>query len=143
MNEWKPNIITFLCNWCSYGAADLAGISRFQYPPYFRIIRVPCSSRVDPRFVIAAFRNGADAVWISGCHPGDCHYIEANYYARRRFLLLRGILEFIGIEPERLFFSWISSAEATKFAETANMIAEKVKKIGPLRFFIKKEPEIP
>ena len=142
MNEWKPNIVTFLCNWCSYGAADLAGVSRLQYPPYFRIIRVPCSSRVDARFVLAAFRNGADAVWISGCHPGDCHYIEGNYYARRRFILLKRLLEFVGIEPERIFLSWISSAEGTKFAEVANMIADKVKELGPSNFFIKKRAEV-
>ncbi len=143
MKEWQPNIITFLCNWCSYGAADLAGVSRFQYPPYFRIIRVPCSGRVDVKFILAAFRNGADAVWISGCHPGDCHYIESNYYARRRLVLFKRFLEFIGIDPNRLFYSWISSAEGTKFAETANIIADKVKALGPSDFFIKKRAEVP
>jgi len=142
MDEWQPKITTFLCNWCSYGAADLAGVSRFQYPPYFRIIRVPCSARVSPKFILAALRHGSDGVWVSGCHPGDCHYLEGNYYARRKFAMLKGLLEHIGIEPGRLNFSWISSAEATKFAETAKIVADEIKALGPAKHFIKKRAEV-
>jgi F420-non-reducing hydrogenase iron-sulfur subunit len=137
MENWEPKIATFLCNWCSYGAADLAGVSRFQYPPNFRIIRLPCSARVSPKFVLAAFRQGADGVWISGCHPGDCHYLEGNYYARRKFALLKNLLEHIGLEAGRLHFSWISSAEATKFVDVANTVAKEVEAMGPARFLIK------
>ncbi len=142
MENWEPKIATFLCNWCSYGAADLAGVSRFQYPPNFRIIRLPCSARVSPKFVLAAFRQGADGVWISGCHPGDCHYLEGNYYARRKFALLKGLLEHIGLEAGRLHFSWISSAEATKFVEVAKTVANEVKAMGLARFFIKSRAEV-
>ncbi len=142
MRDWEPKIATFLCNWCSYGAADLAGVSRFQYPPNFRIIRLPCSARVSPKFVLAAFRQGADGVWISGCHPGDCHYLKGNYYARRKFALLKGLLEHMGLEPNRLHFSWISSAEATKFVEVANAVAEAVEALGPARFLIKTGAEV-
>ena len=116
--EWEPKIIAFLCNWCSYGGADLAGVSRLQYPPNIRIIRMPCSGRMSPKFILAAFRHGADGVWVSGCHPGDCHYIAGNYFARRKFALMNSMIEYIGIEPGRLHFSWVSSAEATKFQET-------------------------
>lgn len=138
MDSWEPKITTFLCNWCSYGAADLAGVSRFQYPPYFRIIRLPCSGRVSPAFILQAFRNGADGVWVSGCHPGDCHYLEGNYYARRRFNLLNNLLEHAGLETGRLHFSWISSAEGVKFADTARQVADAVKKLGPARGFLNK-----
>lgn len=141
MSSFEPKIITFLCNWCSYGAADLAGVSRFQYPPNMRVIRVPCSGRISPKMVLAALRKGADAVWISGCHPGDCHYIEGNYYARRKFTLLKEMLEFNGIEPGRLHFSWISSAEGVKFAEVANKVVEEVRQLGPATVFIKGNPE--
>lgn len=137
MENWEPKITTFLCNWCSYGAADLAGVSRFQYPPYFRIIRLPCSGRVSPKFILQAFRNGSDGVWVSGCHPGDCHYLEGNYYARRRFALFNSLMEHMGLEPGRLHFSWISSAEGVKFAEVAKEVAESVKKLGPANYFVK------
>lgn len=142
MAEWEPKIVAFLCNWCSYGAADLAGVSRMQYPPNFRIIRVPCSGRINPKFILAALRHGADGVWISGCHPGDCHYIEGNLYARRKFALLNGFLEHMGIEPGRVHFSWISSAEATKFADVARNVISAVKAAGPACHFIKKQAEV-
>ena len=142
MSEWQPKIIAFLCNWCSYGAADLAGVSRFQYPPNIRVIRVPCSGRISPKLILAAFRQGADGVWVSGCHPGDCHYLEGNYYARRKFALLKGLLEHIGIEPGRLHFSWISSAEATKFVEVAQAVWQEVKQLGPAKYLIKKRAEV-
>lgn len=128
---FEPKILAFLCNWCTYGAADLAGVTRLQYPPNFRVIRVPCSGRVNPKFILGAFRSGADGVWVSGCHPGDCHYIEGNYYARRKFAMLKNLLEFTGLEPGRLHFSWISSAESTKFATVARQVIEDVAALGP------------
>ena len=140
--EWEPKIITFLCNWCSYGGADLAGVSRLQYPPNIRIIRMPCTGRMSPKFILAAFRRGADGVWVSGCHPGDCHYIAGNYFARRKFALMNSMMEYIGIEPGRLHFSWVSSAEATKFQETVLKVTDAVKALGPARHFIKKEAEV-
>lgn len=141
MSEFEPKIITFLCNWCSYGAADLAGVSRFQYPPNMRVIRVPCSGRISPKMLLYAFLNGADGVWVSGCHPGDCHYIEGNYFARRKFTLFKEFIEYNGIEPGRLNFSWISSAEGVKFAQVANTVIEDVRNLGPAKNFIKKAPE--
>ena len=140
MTEFEPTIMTFLCTWCSYGAADLAGVSRLPYPPNMRVIRVPCSGRVSPKMILAALRRGADGVWVSGCHPGDCHYIEGNYFARRKFALLKELLEFYGIEPDRIHFSWISSAEGVKFAETAGQVIAAVKKLGPPQHFIKQLP---
>ena len=137
MKNFEPKIITFLCNWCSYGAADLAGVSRFQYPPNMRIIRVPCSGRITPKMILAAFRHGIDGIWVSGCHPGDCHYLTGNYYARRKFTLFKNMLEYTGLEPGRIHFSWISSAEGVKFAEVANNVIEEVKTLGPACRFVK------
>ena len=142
MSEWEPKIVTFLCNWCSYGGADLAGVSRLQYPPNIRVIRVPCTGRMSPKFILAAFRHGADGVWVSGCHPGDCHYIAGNYYARRKFALLNNMIEYIGIEPGRLHFSWVSSAEATKFQEVVNKVTESVKALGPAKHYIKTDAKV-
>lgn len=142
MEEWEPKIVALLCNWCSYGGADLAGVSRLQYPPHIRIIRVPCTGRINPKFILAALRHGADGVWVSGCHPGDCHYIKGNFYARRKFALLKNLLEHTGMESGRVQFSWISSAEATKFAETAREVGEAVKAVGPARNFIKQQAEV-
>lgn len=133
MADWEPKIVAFFCNWCTYGAADLAGVSRLQYPPNIRVIRVPCSGRISPKFILAAFRSGADGVWVSGCHPGDCHYIEGNLYARRKFALLKKLLEYTGLEPDRLHFSWISSAESTKFITVVHEVVEAVTALGPAR----------
>ena len=130
---WEPKIIAFLCNWCSYAGADLAGTSRVQYPPNIRVIRVMCSSRVNPLFVLRAFRDGADGVLISGCHPGDCHYLEGNYYARRRIFLFREMLEYVGIDPRRLRMSWVSASEGARFGEVVNEVVEGVKELGPQR----------
>ena len=137
MADWEPEIIAFFCNWCTYGAADLAGVSRFQYPANIRVIRLPCSGRVCPKFILAALREGADGVWVSGCHPGDCHYIEGNYYARRKFTLLTNLLTFMGVEPERLQFSWISSAESTKFVTVVNEVTDNIRALGPAMRFVK------
>ncbi|MBU4414000.1 MAG: hydrogenase iron-sulfur subunit [Proteobacteria bacterium] len=142
MKDWKPRIVGFLCNWCSYGAADLAGVSRMQYPPNVRVIRIPCTGRMSPKFILAAFMKGADGVWISGCHPGDCHYMEGNYYARRKFALFKNLIEYMGIEPGRLHFSWISSAESTKFASVVNEVTSAVKALGPREHFIKTMPRV-
>ena len=135
MAPWQPKIIAFLCNWCTYGAADLAGVSRLTYPPNIRIVRLPCTGRISVDFILAALRDGADGVWVSGCHPGDCHYIEGNYYARRRFTLLRELFIFMGVDPNRIHFSWISSAEATKFAEMATKVTETIQELGPNTYF--------
>ncbi|VTR69811.1 F420-non-reducing hydrogenase vhc iron-sulfur subunit D [Desulfosarcina cetonica] len=142
MSDWEPKIVSFFCNWCTYGAADLAGVSRFQHPPNTRVIRVPCSGRVSPKFILAAFMNGADGVWVSGCHPGDCHYIEGNLYARRRFTLLKNQLEYMGLEPERLHFSWISSAEASKYLQVVTEVIESVKALGPNTRFVKPQAKV-
>jgi coenzyme F420-reducing hydrogenase delta subunit len=107
-----------------------------------RVIRVPCSGRISPKLILSALRKGADGVWVSGCHPGDCHYIEGNYYARRKFTFLKELLEFQGIEPGRVHFSWISSAEGVKFAQVANDVISEVRELGPAKYFIKHAPDI-
>jgi F420-non-reducing hydrogenase iron-sulfur subunit len=135
----EPKILTFLCSWCSYAGADLAGVSRLQYPPNIRIIKVPCSGRINPVFIIKALQEGWDGVFISGCHPGDCHYLTGNYYARRRFAVLKRLLDYIGIESDRVHFSWISAGEGETFAETVKNVTEKVKKLGPAKKLVKKD----
>ena len=135
---WEPKIIAFLCNWCSYAGADLAGVSRIQYPPNIRVIRVPCSGRINPIYVLKCLQKGADGVLVSGCHPGDCHYITGNYYARRKFALLKTLLEFIGVEPGRVQFSWVSAGEGEKFAEVVKKVTEDVKKLGPAKKLVKR-----
>lgn len=132
-SEWQPKIVAFCCNWCSYAGADLAGTSRLQYPPTVRVVRVPCSGRVNPRFLIRAFQRGADGVLVAGCHPGDCHYSTGNYFARRRFLLARRFIEYLGLEPDRLWVKWISGSEGTKFAEVIREMSAAVAKLGPNR----------
>lgn len=131
--EWQPKIVAFLCNWCSYAGADLAGVSRIQYPPNIRVIRVPCSGRVNPLYIIKALQNGIDGVLVSGCHPGDCHYISGNLVARRKFALLKNFLTYIGIDPERIQFSWVSAAEGERFAKTVVKVTEDVRKLGPIK----------
>jgi len=135
--DWEPKIVAFLCNWCSYAGADLAGISRLQYPANVRIIRVPCSGRLDPFYIIKALQHGADGVLVSGCHPGDCHYISGNYVARRRFAVLKRLLEYVGIEPGRVQFTWISAAEAERFAKMMRKITADIKALGPARRLVK------
>ena len=130
VKEYKPLIVAFCCNWCSYAGADLAGNNRLNYPADVKIIRVPCSCRVNPMFVLRAFQRGADGVIICGCHPGDCHYTSGNYYTRRRMAALFSMLDFLGIERERTRVEWVSAAEGSKFASTINDFAEKVAAIG-------------
>jgi len=129
--EYQPKVIGFLCNWCSYAGADLAGTSRMSYPPNIRIIRVPCSGRVDPLFVLKCFQQGADGVLVSGCHPGDCHYTEGNYHAKRRFVLLRNFLNYLGIERERLRVEWVSASEGGRFTEIVSSFTAELAKLGP------------
>jgi len=129
--EFEPKIVGFLCNWCSYAGADLAGVSRIQYPPNLRIIRVMCSGRIDPAFILEAFRSGADGVLLSGCHPGDCHYIAGNYKAQRRGILLKKLLEQFGVEPQRLRIEFVSASEGAKFAVVVKEMVEDIKKLGP------------
>ena len=139
--EWEPKIIAFLCNWCSYAGADLAGTSRLQYPPSIRIIRVPCSGRINPIYIINALMDGADGVMVSGCHPGDCHYLEGNLFARRRFTVLKKMLTTVGIESERVQFTWVSASEGNRFAEVVREVTEKITKLGPNPLFTEAERE--
>ena len=131
--EFEPKIVAFLCNWCSYAAADLAGVSRMKYPPNVKIIKVMCSGRVDPQFILEAFRKGADGVLVAGCHPGDCHYIEGNLKTMRRMKLLHKLLEDFGIEKERLRLEWVSASEADKFVKVTSEMVEQIKALGPLK----------
>lgn len=131
--DWEPLIVAFFCNWCTYTAADLAGVSRMGYDPNVRVIRVMCSGRVDPQFVLDAFAHGADGVLIGGCHPGDCHYVEGNYKTLRRYHLLKRVLRDLGIEEGRLRLEWIAASEGEKVAKTINEMVEQVRALGPLR----------
>ncbi len=134
-SEWEPKILGFLCQWCSYAGADLAGTSRKKYPANIKVIKVPCSGRVDPLFILKALRLGFDGVLVSGCHPGDCHYQVGNYYARRRMTITKKLLEYMGVEPQRVQASWVSASEGAKFAEVVTEITKELKEIGPNRLF--------
>jgi len=129
---FEPKIVGFLCNWCAYAGADLAGVSRMQYPPNVRIIRVMCSGRIDPTFILEAFKDGADGILVAGCHlPSDCHYLSGNFKAQRRVFLLKRVLQQLGIEPERLKLEWVSASEGDRFAAVIRGMVTEVKKIGP------------
>ncbi|MCW3988497.1 MAG: hydrogenase iron-sulfur subunit [Candidatus Bathyarchaeota archaeon] len=132
MTDFEPKIVGFLCNWCSYAGADLAGVSRFQYPPNLRVIRVMCSGRVHPAHIMEAFKNGADGVLVAGCHPpNDCHYISGNLKAQRRVALLKMLMAQLGLDPERLRLEWISAAEGDKFARVIREMVSNLKELGP------------
>ncbi|HUS59360.1 MAG TPA: hydrogenase iron-sulfur subunit [Planctomycetota bacterium] len=131
MAEFEPRIAAFVCTWCTYAGADLAGTSRLQYASNVRVIKLPCTGRIDFHFIIKAFERGADAVLVSGCHPGDCHYTAGNYHARRRWTIFRKLLEFTGIESDRVTFAWVSAAEGAKWANLVNEVTEKARKLGP------------
>ena len=131
--EWKPRIVAFFCNWCTYTAADLAGTARMTHAPNARVVRLMCSGRLDPQFVLSALRWGADGVLIGGCHPGDCHYQEGNYKALRRITLLKRMLSAMGIEEERVRLEWISASEGDKVQKVMNEMAETLRRLGPLR----------
>ena len=128
---FSPKIIIFCCNWCAYAGADLAGISRYQMNPHFWVVRTMCSARVDPEWIMEAFRLGADGVMVAGCHPGDCHYIGGNYRTRRRVALLRSLLQQFGLDPRRLHLEWVSAGEAEKFATTVNRFIDRIVELGP------------
>jgi len=135
--EWEPKIVAIVCNWCTYAGADLAGISRIQYPPNVRIIRVPCTGRINPFYIMRALQEGADGVLVSGCHPGECHYISGNYHARRKFAMLKNYLGYIGIEPDRTLFTWVSASEGERFAQVIKGVTAKVKELGPSKKLVK------
>ena len=136
---WSPKIVAFFCNWCTYLAADLAGTSRMKYAPNVRVIRVMCSGRIDPQFVLDAFAKGADGVLIGGCHPGDCHYQEGNYKTLRRFHLLKPMLKAMGLEEDRFRLEWISASEADRLKVVVDDMVEKVQKLGPLHLQVPDE----
>lgn len=133
--QFEPNIVAFLCNWCSYAGADLAGTSRIQYPYNLNVIRVMCSGRVNPLYVVNALQQGADGVLISGCHPGDCHYMEGNMYARRRMGLFKELLQYIGVDPRRFQMSWVSASEGGKWKDVVEKVVEDVREAGPFDQF--------
>jgi F420-non-reducing hydrogenase iron-sulfur subunit len=131
VNEFEPRILAFLCNWCSYAGADLAGVSRLQYPPNIRVIRLMCSGNVSPHHLLHAFRKGADGVLVAGCHIGDCHYLKGNYMTLKRVTFLEELLRFAGYDPERLRLEWISAAEGPRFAEVVRDFTARIKGLGP------------
>ena len=139
MNEFEPKIVCFLCKWCTYAGADLAGTSRMKYPPNGVVIKTLCSSRIDPQHVLLSFKKGSDGVFIGGCHPGDCHYQTGNYKTRRRVILLKKNLEQMGINSDRLRLEWISASEGRKFANTMTEFTEKIRSLGPFLGFEEKE----
>jgi len=131
MEEFKPKIVAFVCNWCTYAGADLTGTSRMKYSANVKIIRFPCTGRIDFMLLMKAFDNGADGIIVSGCHPNDCHYSTGNFHARRRWMVFRNLLDFSGIDVERVRFSWVSAAEGAKWADVVNSTVEKIKQLGP------------
>ena len=133
MSAEEPRIIGFLCNWCSYAGADLAGISRIKYPPNLKAIRVMCTGRLNPLFVLKSFQMGADGVLVAGCHPGDCHYTSGNMHARRRMAVMRRLLDYMGIDKRRFRVEWVSASEGTKFASIVQEMTDELRKLGPLK----------
>ena len=129
--EFEPRIVAFFCNWCTYTASDLAGVSRLRYAPSTRVVRVMCSGRIDPEFIMESFADGADGILIGGCHPGDCHYSEGNYKCLRRFKLIQKYLDQMGIEKDRLRLEWISASEGKKLQEVVNEMTEQIRQLGP------------
>lgn len=139
MKKFEPKIVCFLCKWCTYAGADLAGTSRLKYPPNGVVIKTMCSSRIDPEHILLAFQQGSDGVFIGGCHPGDCHYQTGNYKTLRRVILLKKMLQQMGIDPERLRLEWISASEGNKYANTMIDFTEKIRNLGPIPGFSGKE----
>lgn len=135
--QWEPKIVALVCNWCTYAGADLAGISRIQYPPNVRIVRLPCTGRINPFYIVKALQEGADGVLVSGCHPGECHYLSGNLAARRKFALLKRLLEYAGVEPGRTTFTWVSASEGERFAKVVRKTTERVQALGPARKLVK------
>lgn len=131
MQKFEPKIIAFVCNWCTYAGADLAGTSRLKYPPNVRVVRFPCTGRIDFMMLLKAFENGADGVIVSGCHPNDCHYTSGNFHARRRWMAFRALMDFVGFDMKRIYFSWISAAEGAKWAAFVNEVTQSIRDLGP------------
>lgn len=131
--NWNPKIVAFVCNWCTYAGADLAGTSRLKYDANIRLLRVPCTGRIDTLFIVKAFEQGADCVLVSGCHPGDCHYDAGNYHARRRWIIFRELMSFLGIDDRRLQFSSVSAAEGVKWAKLINGLVDEIRGIDPFK----------
>ncbi|HZW40002.1 MAG TPA: hydrogenase iron-sulfur subunit [Ignavibacteriaceae bacterium] len=138
--KFEPKITAFVCNWCTYTGADLAGTSRLKQQPNARLIRVPCTGRIDPVFILKAFESGADGVLISGCHPNDCHYNTGNFHARRRWIFFKDLLDFVGIDESRLHFSWVSASEGKKWVDVINGVINKVREQGPFINYKKTNP---
>jgi coenzyme F420-reducing hydrogenase delta subunit len=143
--KFEPKITAFVCNWCTYTGADLAGTSRLRQQTNARLIRVPCTGRIDPVFIIKAFEKGADGVLVSGCHPGDCHYNTGNFHARRRWIFFKQLLDFVGIDSSRLYFSWVSASEGKKWVDVVNNVIDSVRVKGPFFGYknLNKEIELP
>ena len=139
--NWEPKILALVCTWCTYAGADLAGISRIQYPPNVRMVRVPCTGRIDPFFIVKALQGGADGVLVSGCHPGECHYLSGNLSARRKFALLKNFLTYIGVEGDRAIFTWVSASEGERFANVIQGVTAKVRALGPATKLVKRLDE--
>ena len=129
--NWEPKILAFCCNWCTYTGADLAGLNRMKYPANVRVVRLPCPSGVNPQFILRASQKGCDGVMVCGCPPGDCHYATGNYFTRRRFMLMKRLMEYNGIDPKRFQARWISGSEAAKFRDTVTRVAQEIKALGP------------
>ena len=140
-DEFEPSIVAFCCNWCSYAGADLAGTSRFEYPTNIRIVRVMCSGRIDPTFMLEALSMGADGVLVTGCHPGDCHYQKGNFIMEKRFSYIQEVVKSLGIEPERVRLEWISASEGGKFSALVREMTEQMKKLGPSPFKLTNKPK--
>jgi coenzyme F420-reducing hydrogenase delta subunit len=136
-NEFEPKIVAFVCNWCTYLGADLAGTNRLEYPANVRIVRLPCTGRIDFNLIIKAFEKGADGVLVSGCHPGDCHYTSGNFHARRRWMMFRELLDTVGIDLQRIEFTWISAAEAKKWQAVITDLTERIQALGPYEAYHK------
>ncbi|MBN1425234.1 hydrogenase iron-sulfur subunit [Candidatus Fermentibacteria bacterium] len=131
MAEFEPKVTAFVCTWCTYAGADLTGTSRIKYASNVRVLRVPCTGRIDFMYVLQAFTQGADGIIISGCHPADCHYTSGNYHARRRWIVLRALLDFVGVDTRRIHFAWVSAAEGAKWADLVNSVVSNVRELGP------------
>ena len=134
---WEPKIVAIVCNWCTYAGADLAGISRIQYPPNVRILRVPCTGRINPFYIVKALQEGADGILVSGCHPGECHYLTGNLIARRKFAMLKSFLAYIGVEGDRAMFTWVSASEGERFAKVIRQVTGAVQVLGPAKKLVK------
>jgi F420-non-reducing hydrogenase iron-sulfur subunit len=136
-NSFEPKVVAFVCNWCTYAGADLTGTSRIKYAPNVKIIRFPCTGRIDYMLLMKAFANGADGIIVSGCHPNDCHYTSGNFHARRRWMIFRNLCDFIGMDMNRIVFSWVSAAEGAKWAEIVNTTVDTIRQLGPATSFQK------